>query len=202
MKNAIILIGKKLLVALMSDVIYLRGFDKQQKAQLKEAAKKATGKASVNAFIHYLVNEYFTNQNNQEPDKAVQQINKNSKELPYPISFSSKKRLQATFYLNDVLNIEYLANLNECSPTNYISSLIRNHLYNSIELTGIEIDALRKSNFQLSGMGNNLNQIAKRVNLDMGIDYIDMELIKELIAKLDKHILLVNNCLQFNLNRW
>lgn len=186
----------------MSDVIYLRGFDKQQKAQLKEAAKKATGKASVNAFIHYLVNEYFTNKNNQEPDKDVQKINKNSKELPYPISFSSKKRLQATFYLNDVLNIEYLANLNECSTTNYISSLIRNHLYNSIELTGVEIDALRKSNFQLSGMGNNLNQIAKRVNLDMGIDYIDMELIKELITKLDKHILLVNNCLQFNLNRW
>ena len=51
-------------------------------------------------------------------------------------------------------------------------------------------------------MAVNLNQIAKRVNLDMGIDYIDMELIKELIAKLDKHILLVNNCLQFNLNRW
>lgn len=186
----------------MSDVIYLRGFDTEQKAKLKEAAKHATGKASVNAFIHYLVNEYFSNQNTENESIEIPKMNKNNKVLPYPISFSKKRRLQTTFYLNDILNIEHLAELNKCSPSNYISSLIRNHLYNSIELTGVEIEDLRKSNFQLSAIGNNLNQIAKRVNLDMGIDYQDIELIKELIKKLDNHILLVNNCLQFNLNRW
>lgn len=186
----------------MSDVIYLRGFDKQQKEQLKRAAKITTGKASVNAFIHYLVNEHFANQSDKERVVEVEKVMKNTKSLPHPISFSERKRLQSTFYLNDILNIEHLANLNKCSPSNYISSLIRNHLYNSIELTGVEIENLRISNFQLSSIGNNLNQIAKRVNLNMGVDYQDIELIKELILKIDKHVVLVNNCLQFNMNRW
>lgn len=182
--------------------IHLQGFPQELKKKMKEEAKRLTGKASINSFIHHLVNDYFENKVNQLPDSEVKKIEKNTISLPHPISFSEKKRLQTTFYLNDILNIEHLAQLNKCSPTNYISSLIRNHLYNSIELTGIEIEDLRKSNFQLSAIGNNINQIAKRVNLNMGIDYQDIELIKELIKKLDNHIVLVNNCLQFNLNRW
>lgn len=182
--------------------IHLQGFEQELKKKMKEEAKRLTGKSSINAFIHYLVNDYFENSINNLPNNEVEKIEKNNVKLPYSISFSKKRRLQTTFYLNDILNIEYLAELNKCSPTNYISSLIRNHLYNSVELTGSEIEDLRKSNFQLSAMGNNLNQIAKRVNLDMGIDYQDIETIKYLIKKLDTHILLVNNCLQFNLNRW
>lgn len=186
----------------MSDGIYLRGFDSQLKKRLKEEAKNSLGKATINAFIHHLVDQHFESSKGSELPKSAITIEEGNKKLPYPISFTNKKRLQTTFYENDILNITYLANINQCSTTNYISSLIRNHLYNSIELTGIEIDALRKSNFQLSGIGNNLNQIAKRVNLEMGIDYHDIDLIKQLILKLDQHISLVNNCLQFNLNRW
>lgn len=185
----------------MSEVIYLRGFDSEQKKLMKEEAKALTGKNSINSFIHYLVDKHF----NSTKDNEIKYKFHNEvtiDELPYPISFKERKRKQMTLYKNDLLNLEFLAKKSDCELPYYISALIRNHLYKSIELTGNEIEVLRKSNFQISGIGNNLNQIAKRVNLDMGIDYHDIELIKKLIIQIDSHIQLVNQCLKLNLNRW
>lgn len=185
----------------MSEVIYLRGFDAEQKKRMKEEAKRLTGKNSVNAFIHFLVNKHFeTPSENEKQFTISNEININ--ELPYPISFKERKRRQMTLYKNDLLNLEFIAQKSGCELPYYISALIRNHLYKSIELTGNEIEVLRKSNFQISSIGNNLNQIAKRVNLDMGIDHYDIDLIKQLIIKVDAHVQLVNQCLQLNLNRW
>lgn len=184
----------------MSDVIYLRGFDPDQKKRMKEEAKKLTGKSSVNAFIHYLIEKHF-NESNQI-DINVLDKTLSIDQLPYSMSFKERQRKQITLYKNDLLNLEYIAEKNNCKLPYYISALIRNHLYKSIELTGFEIENLRKSNFQISSIGNNLNQIAKRVNLEMGIDHYDIELIKQLIDKVDSHVMLVNSCLQINLNRW
>lgn len=189
----------------MSDVIYLRGFDDELKKRLKAEAKKLTGKKSINALIHHLVNSHFesSNESNCNKDDVANVANEvNIEDLPYPISFKEKQRKQITLYKNDLLNLEHLANKSGCLLPYYISALFRNHLYKSIELTGNEIEVLRKSNFQIASIGNNLNQIAKRVNLDMGIDHYDIELIKMLIQKVDNHVHLVNQCLQLNLNRW
>lgn len=185
----------------MSDVIYLRGFDPDQKKRMKAEAKKLTGKSSINAFIHYLIDNHFNKSNSIEFDNVLND-SISIDQLPYSISFKERQRKQLTLYKNDLLNLEYIAEKNNCKLPYYISALIRNHLYKSIELTGFEIENLRKSNYQISSIGNNLNQIAKRVNLDMGIDYQDLELIKELIVKIDNHVNLVNSCLQLNLNRW
>ncbi|EXS46117.1 hypothetical protein J659_4239, partial [Acinetobacter baumannii 1406589] len=65
----------------MSEVIYLRGFDAEQKKRMKEEAKRLTGKNSVNAFIHFLVNKHFeTPSENEKQFTISNEININ--ELP------------------------------------------------------------------------------------------------------------------------
>lgn len=187
----------------MTDVLCLRGMNQELKKRLKKEAEKVTGKKSINAFIHYLINTYLNeSESNVEENSNDEKKRLSAKDLPFPISFSSKKRKQITFYENDVLNIESLCEKNKCSFSYYISSMVRNHLYNTIELTGIEVEALRNSNFQISGIGNNLNQIAKKLNSGIGLSINDINFIRDLGKIVKSHIALVADCLKFNLNRW
>lgn len=75
-----------------------------------------------------------------------------------------KKRVQLSLPVYDYDFLLELADTSQSSIQHYISTVLYNHLYNDKKLFGIEIEQLKKSNYELHKIGVNINQIAKANN--------------------------------------
>lgn len=75
-----------------------------------------------------------------------------------------KKRVQLSLPVYDYDFLLELADASQSSIQHYISTVLYNHLYNDKKLFGIEIEQLKKSNYELHKIGVNINQIAKANN--------------------------------------
>ena len=65
-----------------------------------------------------------------------------------------------------------------------------------------EVLALRESNLQLVRIGNNLNQIARKLNDNRPVHADDIEAITTLKASLDDHLKHVSQLIDSNTQRW
>ncbi|UZJ60899.1 plasmid mobilization relaxosome protein MobC [Pseudomonas sp. KU26590] len=88
-----------------------------------------------------------------------------------------------------------------CSQRRWIIDAIRAGLTNEAQFGMSDIEALGESNYQLLAIGQNLNQIARKLNEGVH-DPVQTELIKGLSAIIDRHTHIVNVAIRASLERW
>lgn len=107
-----------------------------------------------------------------------------------------KQRIQLSIPVYDYEYLEKLAKNSKSSVQYYTKVLILEHLYNEKRLLGVEIESLRKSNYELFKIGANINQIAKANNVGNKVDLP----INKLYNKIQNHIQIVQNLLQYSID--
>jgi predicted transcriptional regulator len=132
----------------MRDILRLDGIDQETKDKLREIARKRFGKPNISMLIRALIAQELTEKRQIKPV-----INLNSPMVRVEIRLPQSA-------LNEV---EKLADAQFSTPHYYIASLVFDKL-GAGQLQGDEIEVLRKSNYELSKIGTNLNQIAKAFN--------------------------------------
>lgn len=102
-----------------------------------------------------------------------------------------QKRIQLSLPIYDYEFLEKLALDSDSSIQHYIKVILYDYLYSDRKLLGIEIEALKKSNYELYKIGVNVNQIAKANNAG---DKVNLP-INKLYNFLQSHINIVKNIL-------
>lgn len=133
-----------------TNMMWVDGVSPEQKEQLKLIALKRFGKANASLMIRHLISECL---NSDEPgaissDALTGESVRFEMRLPKPVLVELEKRAE-----NRISNRNY-----------YIGSLVYKHLGQG-QFQGDEVEALRRSNYDLAKIGTNLNQIAKAFNL-------------------------------------
>lgn len=122
-------------------------------------------KAIQNKNLYISQHEEMIKENNQAIYEAKKQKNHElAAELSRKKFPVKKQRIQFSLPVYDYDFLHELANLNQSSLQHYISTVIYNHLYGDRKLFGVEIEQLKKSNYELHRIGVNINQIAKANN--------------------------------------
>ena len=102
-----------------------------------------------------------------------------------------KRRIQLSLPVYDYEFLEKLALDSDSSIQHYIKVILYDYLYSDRKLLGTEIEALKKSNYELYKIGVNVNQIAKANNAG---DKVNLP-INKLYNFLQSHINTVKNIL-------
>lgn len=88
----------------------------------------------------------------------------NAEQPPEIPGMAEKKRLELRLPPHIASHITRSAAAARMSPGRYILALLANHTDGSPILTDAEVQALYQSNYQLSAIGRNINQIARKLN--------------------------------------
>lgn len=114
-----------------------------------------------------------------------------------------KKAVKLMLTQSEYAALSKIADDRECSVQFWIVSLIRAALTRGITVGGAELEALGASNYELSAIGRNLNQIARRLNVDTGADTKKLVLLAEhLFTKVDAHRREVHALVNACSHRW
>lgn len=133
-------------------ILRVDGFSAEMKEALRVSSKKIFGKENSSELVRKLIIDHLSKNKLSNNDSInfdeVEKTKRIELRLPESVVSEIEKRAEARF-----------------SDRNYfIKSLIFAELGNS-QLQGDEIETLRKSNYELSKIGTNLNQIAKAFNV-------------------------------------
>lgn len=170
--------------------LLVNGLSDQHKEFLYAYAQKELGSKSRTQAILHLINEKMS-VDKKEIDKS---------ELSKSFTNNEKKRVQISLLEHDYYNLLKVAEKSDTSIYNYIIRLILKDLYNENRLLGVEIEQLRKSNYELHKIGVNINQIARALNSgDNNGLVIDLMQLNDL---LNKHVDYVMNILSENVKRY
>ncbi len=169
-------------------ILKVRGVTATQKKQLAELSKQRLGRASASAYIRHLITAALGE--NPTVTAETQQGRKT------PMS-----RLEIRLQQGERFALIDLAEKTKSSPQFYLVSLLRAHLLRKPQLLGAELEILRESNYQLSKIGTNLNQIARALNA-REIRTVDMETIDALTGEVKKHTQTMRTIISANLERW
>jgi hypothetical protein len=155
------------------DFLLVDGVDIETKQALKEAALARFGKANASLLVRALISDYlqkglFT----VDADEGVE------------VDLSSDNvRISLSIPESCLNEIDRRAD-NRLSPRNYyLCNLIFEHL-GKPQLMVDEVEALKKSNYQMTKLGINLNNIAKAYSSMSKNGYV--ELMPELVKSLNK----------------
>jgi hypothetical protein len=159
--------------------------DESLKEALRFAAKKRFNKANASIMVRALIADYLntaTNNNNNDNDLMFFKEEKANLRISIP---------------NDMVEaIDEIAIKNLMTRNNMIQVMMAEYL-NKAPLLGTELTELKKSNYELSKLGTNLNQITKVINTG---GYLSKEFSEEATKKINsirpevrKHIDLVSN---------
>lgn len=170
--------------------LLVNGLSDQHKEFLYAYAQKELGSKSRTQAILHLINEKMS-VDKKEIDKS---------ELSKSFTNNEKKRVQISLLEHDYYNLLKVAEKSDTSIYNYIIRLILKDLYNENRLLGVEIEQLRKSNYELHKIGVNINQIARALNSgDNNGLVIDLMQLNDLLKK---HVDYVMNILSENVKRY
>lgn len=112
----------------------------------------------------------------------------------------SRKRIQLRLTGSEAETIARFAQAEGVSTTQWIVNLIRASLTKESQFGMTELAVLGESNRQLTRIGTNLNQIARRLNSTGGT--IDTKVIAQVKQEIDRHLTNVHNAMLANRERW
>lgn len=133
-------------------ILRVDGISVEMKEALKNSAKEIFGKENTSELVRKLIVDHLLKGKSFDGDS---------------IKFKDEektKRVELRLPESVVNEIERRAEQRFSDRNYFIKSLIFSELGNS-QLQGDEIETLRKSNYELSKIGTNLNQIAKAFNV-------------------------------------
>lgn len=145
---------------------------------LDEYALTNFGRGSRSRAIDYLINEKRKQleAKNGDVESFAEQLAKMDDER-----LKRKKRLTLSIREFDYECLEKIANDTDTSIQHYLTAIMISHLYNERRLLGNEIEILRQSNYQLSRIGVNLNQVARAIHETGKTPQIDIEYLRNTI---------------------
>ena len=132
------------------DMLRVDAVPAETKEQLKTAAKDLFGKPNVSLLVRHLISEHLAKKS--APSNA------------YVQNVDDFVRLEIKLPKSAVEELERRAESRLSSKTYYLQSVLFEHL-GANQMQGDQIEVLRRSNFELSKLGTNLNQIAKALNI-------------------------------------
>lgn len=132
------------------DILWVDGVSPETKKQLQEAAKALYGQANASLMVRALIANYF------------------AKDAPIPVQLSSEEagetgRVEIRLPRTALKKVDELAEARFSKRNYYLVSIILAHI-GQPQLQPDEIEVLRRSNYELSKVGTNINQIAKAFN--------------------------------------
>lgn len=131
------------------EILRVDGVSDEQKKQLQEAAMQLYGVPNASLLVRWLIDNHLNNNN-----KNKQVID---------IDFNDRVRVVLKLPRAVLDRVDYISE-NRISDRNYylVSVILRE--FNSYQLQGDEIEVLRRSNYEISKIGTNLNQISRALN--------------------------------------
>lgn len=133
------------------DMLRIDGVTAETKNALRSEAQRVYGKPNVSLFVRQLIGKALAKSESPALNLSKEDNNDSVRvelRLPRRAVEELDKRAEAVF-----------------SPRNYyLTSIILSSIGNP-QLQGAEIETLRRSNFELSKIGTNMNQIAKAFNV-------------------------------------
>ena len=145
------------------------GVPQETKEQLRAAALKHFGKANAAMMVRHFITEGLTKSvgnTNIEPTQEA----------------GTKMRLQVSVPASMAKAIDERAAQRLSSKSGFLQAIVNEH-FKKAPLLGDDLGELRKSNYELSKIGINLNQIAKALNSTghLSKDFINDSNVKEFI---------------------
>lgn len=136
------------------DMLRVDGVTPEVKQQLQAAALALYGKPNASLLVRALIAEHLAGaaRGHTSATTSPQQLD------------SDSIRVQLRLPRAAVVNFEELAERQFSPRSYYITSVLLAHLGRQ-QLQGDEIETLRRSNYELSKIGTNLNQIARAFNI-------------------------------------
>lgn len=131
-----------------NDFLIVRGIDAETKSQLQEIALRKFGTKNFSALVRELI---------------ATEIAKSEKEKASPDLNTKMRRVQISIPESCLHKIEKIAESRFSTPSFFITTLIYEKL-GVKQFQVDEVEALRTSNYGLTKIGNNLNQIARVFN--------------------------------------
>jgi Bacterial mobilisation protein (MobC) len=133
------------------DMLRVDGVTPETKQQLKEAAAQLYGQPNASLLVRQLIASHLTKDKLPGISLTPEQAN-------------DTVRIELRLPRVAVEKITSLAEGKFSARNYYLSSVILSHL-GQAQMQGDEVDVLRRSNYELSKIGTNLNQIAKAFNI-------------------------------------
>lgn len=163
----------------------IRGLSVTEVEQLREKAHQVTGSKSIAGLAKKLLYEqgFLT-------------------ETPKSSSSEGQSRFEIRLCNQDQQALEKLANQEGMTLNRYVTMLLRGYISKGPQLTTNEVKAIRESNYQLYKIGNNLNQVAKALNMEeVSANSVKLEAIESLQAMMRQHMLTVHPLIEKNYNQ-
>lgn len=168
----------------------------KQEKNKKEAKMNELQKQAIEERKTYIEHhQQLIKQRHKDIQKAIHEQNhEQAKKLSQSRIAVEKKRIQFSLPIYDYQYLEKLATIHNSSIQYYITALIYTMIYSERKLLGSEIEALKKSNYELYKIGVNINQIAKANNTGQPIELP----INQLSHFIQNHVKIVQDILLKN----
>jgi len=119
------------------------------------------------------------------------------------IDRAPKKAVKIMLTQNEYRVLTQIAEERECSIQFWLVGLVRAALTQGSALGGAELKALGESTYQMTGIGRNLNQVARRMNSGGSVKITELEeLIHSLAEKIEEHRRQVHELVRARSHRW
>lgn len=121
----------------------------------------------------------------------------------HKIDHAPKKRIELRLTENEYAVLAQIAEERESSIQWWLVSLVRAALTGGAAVGGAELKALSDSNYQLSAIGRNLNQIAKQLNADPSKAHrLQVEQIEALARRIEANRAATHAVIATSSERW
>lgn len=189
----------------MNGLMKVRGITDAQKVRLGEIARARFGTPNVSRLIRELVDEAVKVDLLAEEKPPTKTGSYRAAKAPI---FSYEKnrvsrtgRIELRLQFGERMAINELAEAAKSSPQHYLVNLIRNHLTGQPSLLGVELEELRKANYQLAVIGTNLNQVARALNSGQHRT-VELSLLEKLTVAVKRQVRTMRDVVDANIGRW
>lgn len=172
----------------------LKGLTQEHRDFLRNFAQNMLGSKSRTKAILHLIDEKMNS------GTVIDRIKQERFDEPV-VGSKEKKRIQFSVLQADYDNLAKIAHVTDSSIQHYLRCLVRSNLYGQYELLGVDMELLRRSNYELYRLGVNINQIAKALNTGHDVE-VKRQMLDGMRQQIAEHTSRVEKILKDNLERY
>lgn len=184
-------LGSVICLGVFSMGYYLRGLDDETKTKLSKIGKAKFGTSVISKTVIAIINDFFNEEENQN-------ILNNTKS----ILSENRVRVSATLFQSQYDQLIKICDERKITPSYFLKSCILKAIGRSYILDGNDLEQLRASNYSLTKIGININQIAKRINTMNSYENDDIRELNKLTEMLESHTTVVKELLERTQDKW
>lgn len=175
---------------------HLNDLDNDLKAKILLIGKAKFGTSTISKTITFIINDYL----NDDENKVI--LNKVYLDNDKSILSDERVKVSATIFKTLHNQLLDLCNERKITPSYFLKSCILKAIGRSYILDGNDLEQLRASNYSLTKIGININQIAKRINTMNSYENDDIRELNKLTEMLESHTNVVKELLERTQDKW